>query len=395
MTSTQPDPGPITVIGEALIDLVPGERPGAFGAFPGGSPYNVAIGLARLGQRTALMARLASNAFGRLLRDKAAAEGIDLSAAPLATQPTTLAVVNLDANASASYDFYVEGTADWQWTDAEMAAVPAATSVLHFGSLAAWTPPGDVLIRALARRFRESGGVLVSYDPNVRPSLLTDPALARRVVEAGVAVAHLVKASADDIAYLYLAGLPPRSPRNGWISGPGWWSSPARPAAPRRSLRPGPPSAARLGRSRWLTRSRSTGGSFTAGLLDSLVRRDLHDPSALAGCPAGLLAASLDDAIMVASLNSSARATTRRRWPRSGPRSSHGKRQRQARRYSLATPPAPAAGRSQQRRDLRAAHRGRSPLAWPAAWPEPGDRVRPGAVRPGAVRSGAGRRPRR
>lgn len=109
----------ITVIGEALIDLVPGDQPQTYHAVPGGSPYNVAIGLARLGHRTALMARLADNALGRILRDRAQAEGIDLRAAPPAAEPATLAIVSLDDTAQASYDFYLNGTADWQWTAPE------------------------------------------------------------------------------------------------------------------------------------------------------------------------------------------------------------------------------------------------------------------------------------
>ena len=102
----------ITVIGEALIDLVPRDHPQTYHAVPGGSPYNIAIGLARLGHRTALMARLADNALGRILRDRTQAEGIDLRAAPHAGEPATLAVVSLDASAQASYDFYLNGTAD-------------------------------------------------------------------------------------------------------------------------------------------------------------------------------------------------------------------------------------------------------------------------------------------
>ena len=70
-------------------------------------------------RRTALMARLADNALGRILRDRAQAEGIDLRAAPHAAEPATLAVVSLDASAQASYDFYLNGTADWQWTAPE------------------------------------------------------------------------------------------------------------------------------------------------------------------------------------------------------------------------------------------------------------------------------------
>ncbi|HEX9065571.1 MAG TPA: carbohydrate kinase [Streptosporangiaceae bacterium] len=302
MTRPPAEPAAITVIGEALIDLVPGQQPGMFGAFPGGSPYNVAIGLARLGQPTTLMARLADNTFGRLLRDKAAAEGIDLTAAPRATQPTTLAVVNLDAEASASYDFYFEGTADWQWTAGEIAAVPPSTAVLHFGSLASWIPPGDALILGLAGQLRDRGGVLVSYDPNVRPTLLTDPAAARRLVEAAVAVAHLAKASGDDIEYLY-PGQPAADVAARWLdlgarlvvitgsaSGAGAFTAtgpvvhrPARPVTVADTV--------------------GAGDSFTAGLLDSLARQDLHDPVRLAGCPAEALATALDDAIMVASLN--------------------------------------------------------------------------------------------
>jgi sugar/nucleoside kinase (ribokinase family) len=92
----------VTVIGEAIIDLVPGGQPWTFHAIPGGSPYNVAIGLARLGHHTTLMARLADSTFGRLLREHARAEGIGLGAAPHATEPATLAVVSLDAAAQAS-----------------------------------------------------------------------------------------------------------------------------------------------------------------------------------------------------------------------------------------------------------------------------------------------------
>lgn len=111
----------VTVIGEALIDLVPGEAPGDYQAHAGGSPFNVAVALARLRESTALMARLSDHGFGQLLRDRAAAEDIDLSAAARATEPATLAVVSLNGTGQASYDFYVEGTADWHWTIGELA----------------------------------------------------------------------------------------------------------------------------------------------------------------------------------------------------------------------------------------------------------------------------------
>jgi fructokinase len=185
-------------MGEALIDLV-ADGTGAYQARPGGSPYNVAIGLSRLGVRTCLMARLADNAFGRQLRAHAESEGVDLRAAPRAGEPTTLAVVSLDDEAQATYDFYLEGTADWQWTPEEAARLPEETAVLHVGSIASWTAPGSEVIHELARSFQG----LVSYDPNVRPLLLGSPARGRELVERTVGVAHLVKASSEDLAWLY------------------------------------------------------------------------------------------------------------------------------------------------------------------------------------------------
>ena len=124
----------VTVIGEALIDLVPGEAPGDYQAHAGGSPFNVAVALARLRESTALMARLSDHGFGQLLRDRAAAEDIDLSAAARATEPATLAVVSLNGTGQASYDFYVEGTADWHWTIGELRRLPSKTEIVHFGA---------------------------------------------------------------------------------------------------------------------------------------------------------------------------------------------------------------------------------------------------------------------
>lgn len=302
MTGAAAEAAAITVIGEALIDLVPGDRLGTFGALPGGSPYNVAIGLARLGQRTALMARMADNAFGRLLRDRAAAEGINLTAAPRATQATTLAVVGLDADAGASYDFYFEGTADWQWTSAEIAAVPDSTAVLHFGSLASWMPPGDALILGLAGSLQEKGDVLVSYDPNVRPSLLTDPLRARSQIEAALAVTHLAKASADDIAYVY-PGRTTADVAAHWLAIGASLVVITSSASGAEAFSAAGTAVRRPARKVNVADTVGAGDSFTAGLIEFLVRHNLHDPAALAACPEGAMAAALDNAIMVASLN--------------------------------------------------------------------------------------------
>lgn len=291
----------LTVIGEALIDLVPGSSPGGYQARPGGSPFNVAIGLARLGHRTALMARLADNAFGRLLREHAAGEGVDLTAAPHAAEPTTLAVVSLDADGHAAYDFYLEGTADWQWTDAELARVPTDAGVLHVGSLAAWTQPGCGRIRAAAARLRERGSTLISYDPNIRPLLLGKPQQARPLVEDFVAVAHLVKASREDVEWLYpgtdLGRIGERWLGLGALAvvitdGPNGAHLLRADAAP----------VHRPGRRIQLVDTIGAGDAFTSGLLGGLVRRGLHTPRQLSRCPADFLAEAVDEAVLISAL---------------------------------------------------------------------------------------------
>jgi len=291
----------LTVIGEALVDLVPGDRPGDYQARPGGSPLNVAVGLARLGHRTALMARLADDTFGRQLRAYAVAEGLDLAQAPHAAEPTTLAVIGLDSSARASYDFRAAGTADWQWTDAELARIPPDTSVLHVGSLASWTSPGDLRVHAAAAALRREGTVVVSYDPNVRPDLLGEPARARPLIERFASAAHIVKASRDDIAWLYPgAGLEQVSgrlldlgallvvitdgPRGAHLYRAG--HSPV--SCP--GLRVG------------VADTIGAGDAFTAGLLGGLSRRGLLAPDDLLRWPSELLAATVGEAVLISAL---------------------------------------------------------------------------------------------
>jgi fructokinase len=198
----------LTILGEALIDLIPEpgtETTGAarYRARVGGSPFNVAVGLARLGQPTQMMARLSRDSFGALLRRHLESNGVGLDAAPTVSQQTTLAVAQLDEAGRAFYDFYREGTADWQWTAAELAELPAETTVLHTGSLASWLPPGAGEVAVLVQRIRAAGQVFLSYDPNIRPDLFSDRSAAVVVVQRSVAAAHLVKASSEDLEWLY------------------------------------------------------------------------------------------------------------------------------------------------------------------------------------------------
>jgi fructokinase len=291
----------VTVIGEALIDLVPANESGHYLAHPGGSPFNVAVALARLRQRTALMARLGDHGFGDLLRQRAMAEGIDLGAAPRATEQATLAVVSLNGTGQASYDFYVEGTADWQWTSAELRRLPSDCEVLHFGSIASWTPPGSKRIDVVVREARARRQVLISYDPNVRPALLASPSRARILVERSVGQSHLVKASRDDLEWLY--------PSQSLDEVCSYWqglgaalvivTDGARGAL---AYRAGARPLRRQGRAIHLVDTIGAGDAFTAGLLSGLIRRGFHAPDQLAAIPESALVDVIDEAVLISSI---------------------------------------------------------------------------------------------
>jgi fructokinase len=289
------------VIGEALIDLAPDGLPGVYRAHPGGSPFNVAVGLARLGNRTALMARLADNGFGRMLRSAAAAEGIDLEGAPHATQPTTLAVVSFEDGMHATYEFYLEGTADWQWTTAELGRLRSDAEVLHFGSIASWTAPGSERIDALVRDVRATGRVLVSYDPNVRPPVIGARARARELVERSVRRAHVVKASREDIDWLYPGRVVNEISAHWNALGAALVvvTDGSRGATAHRA---GGEPLRRPGREVSVVDTIGAGDAFTAGMLSGLVRRGLHVPARAADLSDAALADILDEAVLVSSL---------------------------------------------------------------------------------------------
>lgn len=195
----------ILVAGEALIDILP--VPGSqhrLDARPGGAPFNVAVGLARLGRQTRFLGRIGSDTFGRLLREKLQDAGVDLSMAVTAPETTTLAVSALDASGKADYSFYANGTADWQWTESEVPRLlPDATQALYAGGLALRLLPGAAVLERLVQRARRQGNILIFLDPNVRGGFGFDAASERARVERQIELAHVVKASEDDIALLY------------------------------------------------------------------------------------------------------------------------------------------------------------------------------------------------
>jgi fructokinase len=191
----------IVVAGEALIDLVPAGADGTLRAHAGGGPFNVARAAARLGAPVRFLGRLSSDRFGVTLRAALAADGVGLGTAVATDAPTTLAVAEVGPDGSAGYRFYTDGTSAPGLSDEDIARVlPNAMTTLCVGTLGlVFEPSATALEHAVARA---GDGVLVAVDPNVRPAAIADPAAFRARLDRIMARADLVKASADDLAWL-------------------------------------------------------------------------------------------------------------------------------------------------------------------------------------------------
>ncbi|ALO06333.1 Fructokinase [Streptomyces venezuelae] len=199
----------ILVIGECVADIV--RAPAGSGAadrvHPGGSPANVAYGLARLGRDVTLLTQLADDPSGQLIADHLKGAGVRVEVGGVPAR-TPSAVVGLDARGQATYTF------DIAWTLEADPARPAPAHV-HIGSIAAVTAPGAAAVLAVTEALRDRA--TVSYDPNVRPALMGEHGEAVARVERCVALSDLVKASDEDLAWLY-PGESPRTVAARWLA---------------------------------------------------------------------------------------------------------------------------------------------------------------------------------
>lgn len=183
----------VLVIGESLIDIV------RRGGIPdvehvGGSPANVAIGLARLSLDVQLATCIGTDARGRRIAAHMGEHGVVLTVTSTLPLPTSTAVATLDETGAATYDFAL------RWEPGQI-DVPRSVGHVHTGSIAALLPPGaDEVSRALDRARSHA---TVSYDPNIRPTIVGTSDRIRAQVEEVIRRSDVVKASEDDVAELY------------------------------------------------------------------------------------------------------------------------------------------------------------------------------------------------
>lgn len=181
----------------------------------GGSPLNVALGLARLGHSAGFLTKLSGDLFGLRIRAFMEREGIDTRFLIPTTRNTTLAMVSLAGDGSARYDFYIEGTADRSVEISDLPALPEAVTAIHVGSYSTVVEPTASALRTLLAR--ESGKRFISYDPNIRASIEPDLDLWRSRVRELASLASLVKASEEDLDLLF-PGRPVEDVLAEWVS---------------------------------------------------------------------------------------------------------------------------------------------------------------------------------
>ena len=188
--------------GEALIDMLPRQSPAgeaAFAPHAGGSVFNTAIALGRLGARAGFLSGISTDLFGAMLIETLAASGVDAGLSIRSDRPTTLAFVKL-VDGHASYSFYDENTAGRMITPEDLPALPAEVTALFFGGISLPVEPCGNTYEALMTRAAATRVTML--DPNIRPGFIRDAAAYRARLARMIALADIVKLSDEDLRWL-------------------------------------------------------------------------------------------------------------------------------------------------------------------------------------------------
>jgi len=294
------------VCGEALMDVfAAGDTPTglAMDARIGGSPFNVALGLARLGQPVSFFGALSSGFVGQRLLKALVDEGVATACTAVIDAPTTLGLVGLDSRGVPSYSFYGEGCADRLLPLSALASLPATARVFQFGSYAMVVEPVAATQRALVER--EQGRSLIAYDPNVRLNVEPDLQRWRDTLAWMAPRTQLLKVSDEDLALLF-PGADAAALASGWLAAGVAWVVVTRGSEGSEAwargvhVRVAPQPVT-------VVDTVGAGDTFQAALLTWLAENNRLSPQAMAHCNEGELADALRFAGRAAAITCSRR----------------------------------------------------------------------------------------
>jgi len=204
----------VWVCGEVLIDLIPDgtERK----AVVGGGPANTAKALAKLGIDTQFIDGISTDKYGQMALKQLHKDGVLLDFVKFSDKPTCLAIVSLNKEGGASYEFVIEGTATFDFSSLWLPdPVTNKPSLLHIGTLVTAIEPAASVLFEWAKKLASLAPIV--FDPNIRPVVMSDRAEYVKQVERWVSISSAVKVSDDDICWLY-PGVELDQIANKWLS---------------------------------------------------------------------------------------------------------------------------------------------------------------------------------
>jgi fructokinase len=207
----------VWVCGEALIDLIP-VTPGSDQrqVIPGGGPANTAHALARLEIPTEFIGGLSDDQYGQRMRSEFIAGRVGLTFTPEHQLPTCLAIVSIDLDGGATYEFKIDGTATFAFATENLPDPKLVNpEAIYIGTLATIIEPGASILKDWIIQAKDYAPII--YDPNIRSSVISDRSRYQEVVKNWVVLSNVVKASEDDLAWLYPDTDPLKIARS-WVS---------------------------------------------------------------------------------------------------------------------------------------------------------------------------------
>ena len=187
----------VWVAGEVLIDLIP--KDGGRVAIVGGGPANTAKALARLGFDAYFIDGISTDAYGEQARAELLADGVKLDYTLTSNNPTCVATVTLARDGGATYEFFIDGTATFEFNESWLPDPASPPAVLHVGTLATIVEPGATNLFNWAEKVKAP----LVFDPNIRTSVVNDRDRYLAIMQKWAEISSVIKMSEDDLAWLY------------------------------------------------------------------------------------------------------------------------------------------------------------------------------------------------